>query len=427
MCVSRRVLTGLCIGLLLLALVVVKVTTSNAAGTRGQAASVSSMDAVAKRDLIADHRELGVRLNSSVQEPKPKTIGEVEKNIKVLGEFPQTQLIPMMNVMAASLGVRCNYCHVNRSGQWDYAADEKPEKNTAREMITMTLGLNKVNAAVNKEVSCYTCHRGRTSPASVISLPLPEPPPRGQGGPGGQRGTGGQAAPGGAAQGAPTPSPLPSADDILNKYVTALGGQAAIDKLKTKSMTGTFSGANGITANFQVEQAAPDKFHVSATFEGGGMERGFNGTAGWEKSGANMRDLPPPALADLKAVYGMFADVKLKQQFTRMTVRKDKLNDRDVFVVMASTADGRRERLYFDAEGGLLLRRASATQTPLGIVPQQTDFEDYRDVDGVKLPFTIKSFTIEQGTTGTRKYSEIKINPTIDDSKFNKPSAPATP
>src|SRR6266436_2254925 len=73
------------------------------------------------------------------------------------------QLIPMMNLMAASLGVRCNYCHVNKNGQWDYAADEKAEKNTAREMITMTININKTVPSTNKEVGCNTCHRGRTS------------------------------------------------------------------------------------------------------------------------------------------------------------------------------------------------------------------------------------------------------------------------
>ena len=85
----------------------------------------------------------------------------------MLNGLPQSQLIPVMNFMSASLGVRCTYCHMNKDGKWDFVSDEKPEKNTAREMIKMVLAVNKDTFRGNTEVSCYTCHRGRTNPASV--------------------------------------------------------------------------------------------------------------------------------------------------------------------------------------------------------------------------------------------------------------------
>src|SRR5215831_12218002 len=93
--------------------------------------------------------------------PPEKTTEQVQKNIKVLTGLPQSQLIPVMNFMATSLGRRCNYCHVNNNGQWDYASDEKQEKNTAREMIKLVLDVNKNSFKGNTEVSCFTCHRGR--------------------------------------------------------------------------------------------------------------------------------------------------------------------------------------------------------------------------------------------------------------------------
>jgi hypothetical protein len=329
----------------------------------------------------------------------------------------------MMNFFAASLGVRCNYCHVNNAGQWDYPADTKPEKNTAREMITMVLSVNKTTKGTNGEVSCFTCHRGRTSPVGVPALPLPQPTPRpGQGAAGG---------PAGAPAGSGTPTAtMPTADDILNKYIAALGGQAAIDKLKTRVMKGTYEAANGLTATYEVDQAAPDKFHVIFTTPQGTMERGFNGSAGWEKNPRGVMDMPGEQLAQMKAIVGMFSDIKLKEQFTRMNVRKDKIDGRDVYVILATTADRKRERLYFDAETGLLLRRTTATQTPIGVIPQETNYEDYREVDGVKIPFTIRTVTLDAGSTATRKYTEIKVNAPVDDSTFNKPPAPppaATP
>src|SRR6266513_6309502 len=99
--------------------------------------------------------------------PQEQTVEQVEKNIKVLTGMPQSQLIPVMNFFAASMGRRCNFCHVNNNGQWDYAADTKPEKNTAREMIKMVLDINKTNFKGQLQVSCYTCHRGRNQPLSI--------------------------------------------------------------------------------------------------------------------------------------------------------------------------------------------------------------------------------------------------------------------
>src|SRR5712691_4604000 len=98
--------------------------------------------------------------------PPEKTVELVQKNIKVLTGLPQSQLIPAMNFMSASLGVRCNYCHVNKDGKWDFVSDEKPEKASAREMIKMVINVNKTTFKGNPAVSCYTCHRGRTSPVS---------------------------------------------------------------------------------------------------------------------------------------------------------------------------------------------------------------------------------------------------------------------
>ena len=110
---------------------------------------------------------------SSTAASQEKTVEQEEKNIKVLTGMPASQLIPVMNYMAASVGRRCNFCHVNNNGQWDYAADTKPEKNTAREMIKMVLDTNKNFFKGNIEVSCYTCHRGRNNPQSIPTLPLP--------------------------------------------------------------------------------------------------------------------------------------------------------------------------------------------------------------------------------------------------------------
>jgi len=151
-----------------------------------------------------------------------KTVAQagLQKNIKVLGDLPQSQLFPVMLYFAASMGRNCDICHVNNNGQWDFTVDTKPEKNTAREMIKMVLDTNKNFFKRNPELGCYTCHRGRNNPQGVPTLPLPIPsPPANQGGP-----RAGGAVPGGAqTPGQPQPSPgprpsPPSGDEIRHRW-----------------------------------------------------------------------------------------------------------------------------------------------------------------------------------------------------------------
>jgi photosynthetic reaction center cytochrome c subunit len=355
---------------------------------------------------------------TSTQQPVPpaeKTVEQVQKNIKVLNGMPQSQLIPAMNFMSASLGVRCTYCHINKEGKWDFVSDEKPEKNTAREMIKMVLALNKDNFKGNTEVSCYTCHRGRTHPASVPELPIPVVTPQ----PAAQETKPGETKPA-----------VPTADQILAKYTAALGGSAAIDKLKTRSMKGEWLTSNGLTWGYEVYQSAPDKIYlVLTTPKQGVFERGFDGrSAGWEKSSRGVRALENEELAVLIRYSSLFKDIKLKEQFSRLMFGgKDKINDREVYILRGVTNDNRRERLYFDVETGLLVRRVSNSPTMIGMIPEQVDFEDYKNVDGLMVPFTIRVSSVDPNITSTRKFTDVKLNVPVDDTKFNKPPAPATP
>ena len=383
--------------------------------TRAQKSSANSEFAVSLSSLgIAAPAQ-----TPAAAAPQEKTVDQTRKNIQVLKGLPESQLGTVMNFVAGSLGVRCNFCHVNKGGNnWVWEADDKEEKITARSMMRMVLGINKDTFRGNTAVSCYTCHRGRTSPMSIPVLPLPTPPPRPQ-------------PPAGAAPGQPSPTPAPTpagptADQIFAKYLDAVGGQAAIDKMKTRVMKGTYAGVNGQELPYEVYLSAPDKFYIHVTTQQGTTERGFNGQVAWEKGPRGVNELTNPVLDDLKSAFLFFSNIKLKEQFTQMrTGGKDKIGDREVYILGGRTIDNKRERLFFDAETGLLLRRITYTETMIGVIPEQVDFEDYRDVDGVKLPFTVRVSSVEPGLMSTRKYTEIKVNVPVDDSKFNMPPAPA--
>ncbi|MFN2532315.1 MAG: c-type cytochrome [Pyrinomonadaceae bacterium] len=355
--------------------------------------------------------------SGSAQNPTPgiatqavvaqKTVDEVRKNIQVLKGLPDSQLVPVMNYMSASLGVKCGFCHVNKDNNWDFASDEKGEKKTARVMITMVTGVNKTTFNGNTEVSCYTCHRGRTSPVSTPQLPIPEPSPRPEQG----------------GQNQQAREALPAADQILDKYIEALGGSAAIEKLKSRTLKGTLTTANGASAGYELSQSAPDMVLAVITTPQGTVQRGFDGTAGWEKSSRGVRDLGAPEVYYLRRYPNILRDIKLKDQFTRFnTAFKTRLNDRDVYVVRATAADRHREQLYFDVETGLLVRRVTTLTTPVGNIPEEVDFEDYRDVGGVKMPFIVRVLSTDPNYSVVRKFTEIKINPTLDPKVFDKPA-----
>ncbi|MEP6913156.1 MAG: c-type cytochrome [bacterium] len=355
--------------------------------------------------------ESGPNWNAPQQTPPAeKTVEQVQKNIQVLKGLPQAELIPVMNYMSVSLGVKCTFCHVNKDGKWDFPSDEKPEKATAREMIKMVLGINKTNFKGVTEVTCNTCHRGRTHPTSNISFPLPEAPePR-------------------ATNAEPKPKETPpTADQILDKYVEALGGKAAIDNLQSRVMKGTWLTLNGITLGYEVYQSGPDKLYtVLNTPKQGAFERGFDGNVGWEKSTRGVRTLEDPELYYLRRYPDLFKDIKLKEQFTRLSFGgTDKIDGKEVYVLRGVTADNKRERLFFDAQTGLLFRRSTSVTTMIGVIPEQVDYEDYRDAGGIKLPFTIRVSSIDSFFSSTRKFSEIKVNAPVDQTKFSKPAGPS--
>ena len=411
MSITRR-LFAVCIGLALLSLLSVGLEIRTTATSKSSQERSLALGTPLSRDVPSSGRW---SWRPSIQQPQQteKTVEQTRKNIQVLKGLPDSQLIPVMNLFATSLGVKCNFCHVFNAGQLDPVSDDKPEKKQAREMITMTLSINKTSFNDRLEVSCYTCHAGHSKPVSVPQFPLPEVAPR----------------PESAGAAAATTQPkeaLPTADQVLDKYAAALGDAATIEKLTSRTLKGSLLTSNGITIPYEVYQVVPSKIYaVLNTPRQGVIERGFDGSVGWEKNARGLHELGGEQLAYLLRYPGLVRGTKLKTMFTRVSFSaKEKMDGRDVYVLRATTADNKRERLFFDAQTGLLVRRMISVSTMLGIVPEQVDYDDYRDVDGIKMPFTIKISALEQNYSATLKFTEIKVNIPVDESKFHKP-APA--
>ena len=325
-----------------------------------------------------------------------KTAAEVYKNIKVLKDMPADQLDSVMEIMSASLGVKCNFCHIPE--QWE--SDAKEEKQTAREMITMTFAINKNNFNGRTEVSCATCHNGKPHPNSQPALGqnLFQRPNFGGG----------------------TKETLPTIDAILDKYMQALGGKEAVEKVKTRTIKATRTQNDGQPFAEEVFEKMPDKMLVVSNVPQMPFSTGYNGADVWTNGGKAEYTVTDFLLEQFKDE-AQFNPLKLKESYAQIAVSgSDKINDKDVWAIRAATASGERERLYFDKKTGLLVRRVSYSPTVLGFFAYQVDYDDYRAVDGVKIPYLVK-WSIP-GRSWTRKTTEVKQNTAIDDAKFNQPT-----
>jgi len=126
-------------------------------------------------------------------------------------------------------------------------------------------------------------------------------------------------------------------------------------------------------------------------------------------------------LAAIKRDADFYRDIKLREIYPQMTVKgKDKAAGREVYVIEATTADGITDKLYFDTETGLLLRRDSKEVSEKGETPVREVYSDYKEVDGIKLPFSIRRAS--PAMTYTIQVTEVKQNIAIDDAKFKEPA-----
>ncbi|HWX39642.1 MAG TPA: c-type cytochrome [Blastocatellia bacterium] len=343
-----------------------------------------------------------------------KTLGQVGQNIQALNGVPESQLYPVMRFMGASLGVQCGFCHVFTNSGLDAASDDKQEKRTARDMIRMVAKINEQFGPGEPRVSCFTCHGGQTSPQAFPNLPLPLPAPRAQAPP----------APSVVSPTSPNMKPdLPPGDEILNKYFNAIGGLDAIDRIKSCLIKGTRATLAGGPLAYEASQSLPGKGYESFLTLDGPAERLINGQRGWTKDSDGVKELLGPQLLDQKLSLPFFMILRLKDQYSSVRASsRARIDDRDVYVVSAVRHDNKRERLYFETKSGLLRRRISYTDAIVGVIPEQTDFEDYREVEGLKLPFAIRTLFVDARIPiVTRQFTEIKLNAPLGQFTFDKP------
>jgi outer membrane lipoprotein-sorting protein len=354
---------------------------------------------------------VGVKAHAQTAAPAAtKKAEEQFKNIQVLKGIPADQLIPTMQFMAASLGVECDFCHV----QGSFDKDDKKPKQTARKMIDMMFAINKDNFDGHRQVTCNSCHRGSEHPMAIPAV-LAEDSKEPMGPPHGNE-----------ADAKPKEATGPSADQLLDKYLQAAGGAAAIEKINSRVMKGTID-VGGKALPIDIYCKGPDKRISFTHMPEGDNVTGFNGHEGW--MGAPGR--PPREMhgSDLDGA-AIDADLQLpahlKQMITDAKVKgTEKVGDKDATVVVGQREGKPPLILYFDQQSGLLVRLVRYGETALGWNPVQIDYADYRAANGVQVPYR---WTLARPNGRfTIQVSDLQQNVPVDDAKFVKPAAPEPP
>jgi hypothetical protein len=214
-------------------------------------------------------------------------------------------------------------------------------------------------------------------------------------------------------------------DQVLDKYIQAIGGKAAVEKVTSRTYKGFFDiPAMGVSAPLEAYSQAPNKRYETVSITGFGLiQLGFDGSKGWAQDPqTGMRDISGLELVSLKRRVDFYRELKLKEQYNKMTVvGKEKVGSGEAYVVEAVPTEGDPEKFYFDTQTGLLIRNDTMEEGPQGKVPVQSYLEDYKEVDGVKIPFTTRQ--VSPVVNITVRLTEIKQNVPIDETKFNKPAA----
>jgi hypothetical protein len=351
-------------------------------------------------------------LAQTAQPAKPRMAEDVFKNVQALKGIGVDDFMLTMGIMSAAVGSDCVGCHPSAgTDHVDWALDT-PRKRTARRMVQMVAAINRDNFNGRQVVTCWSCHRGRDKPATTPTLDMVYGPPADE--------SDDLVA---QAQG------VPSVDQVLAKYLQAIGGAANVARVTSVVATGKSTGYRGFGGGGVVELSlqAPDKRATHISFpeypDRGVSARTYDGRTGWIAT--PLAVVPKYELAgserDGARLDAMLAfPTQIAQALTGLRVGPPStIEDKDVTVVQGNGPNGTLATLYFDDKTGLLVRMVRHGRSPIGRVPTQVDYSDYREVGGIRFPFHW-TFAWLDGRD-TFEFTDVKVNVPIDAQTFGEP------
>ena len=358
----------------------------------------------------------GGQAAASRAEEKPLLAEDVFKNVQVLKGIPVKEFMNTMGFFSAATNLNCIDCHSPQSDSLEGYAIDTPRKQTARRMIVMVNTLNRTAFAGQRKVTCYTCHRATDRPETVPSLldqyGVPEDDPDRV-----------EVIRGGPAQSVKQIS----ADQILDKYLQAVGGAPQLATLTSFIARGTYEGYETYSAKVPIEifAKAPNLLTTIVHAQSGDTVSTYDGSHGWIAAADKLMRVLPLSGGDLEgaridAVLSFPAVIKQQFQW-RTGFPSVSIDDRPVQVIQVARGDA-GAKLYFDSQSGLLVRQVRYVETAVGVIPTRVDYSDYRTVAGVRIPFR-RVVTWTDGRS-TLELSEVQPNARIDAARFATPSPP---
>jgi outer membrane lipoprotein-sorting protein len=341
----------------------------------------------------------------------PPMAEQVFKNVQVLKGIPVNEFMGTMGIFSAALGMSCEDCHAAGDADWSVYATDSPRKQMARVMVTMMATINKTHFRGRQVVTCYTCHRGTARPRSTADL----------------ADLYGSVASDANAIFEQAPN-APKPDEILDKYIQAIGGAQRVAALRSYVAKGTNAGygPENEPRPFEIYSRANQRTSIIRT-SGGDSTTTYDGTSAWIAAPFRpvaVLALSPQEVDGLKLEADLALPVGIKKALANMRVGLSTvIADKDVQVVQGDTARGGTVTLYFDSESGLLVRHVRYNDSPVGRISRQTDYSDYREVAGVKMPFKWTDTWLDG--RDIVELTDVQPNVNIDATRFARPAAPA--
>ena len=353
------------------------------------------MDRISRKFVFAAALAVAIGVSAPFAAAQQKS-ADAFKNIKVLNDLPADQLLGTMRYFEAALGVGCDFCHTE-------PRDEDTEiKETARKMITMVQNINRDTFEGDREVSCFTCHRGQADPPAIPTLATDEfrpwePDSRN-----------------GSPNAPPVAGPPPA--QILDKWIATLGGMDAVNKITSRVVKGSITDSTGSRAEMEVVSKGDN-----AILRIGNASIARNGAGGWFRAGnGNARDLRNYEMHMVRS-HDMLFVANHAKTLTRLESRLDEIRGGlDVYQVRGVAPDGTPVRLWFGRETGNLLRELVLVDTAAGRNPIRIDFFDFEEEgDGVfpqrwviRTPISFQRVRVES----------VEENGAVDDARFTRPA-----
>lgn len=338
---------------------------------------------------------------------------QVFKNVQAMKGVPVDEYMSTMGFFAASLGISCGDCHTEESGgDWAKYADDNAMKRRTRQMITMVNTMNKTFFAGQRVLTCYTCHRGSASPEITPDLTqfyatirYREPDKMVKQFPG-----------------------APEASEILDRYLQAIGGEKKAAELTSIAATGTFK-AYAIPTKYKLElyaKAPAQRTVIVHNLAEADLIDTFDGKEAWisqspllapfsitERSGGEVDGARLTAALTFPA--------QIKKLLTQLrTAGPAGLDDRDLMMVQGTLNGKYPVNLYFEEDTGLLARTVTFADSPVGLVPMQVDYSDYRELNGLKVPYNLIVTWLDGKSV--IQLDEVRANVPVDAAKFARPA-----